>query len=247
MSSIFVDTPSLVRDLLKAIETCPVDRPFLFVDLEGINLSRHGSISIMQILIPATGVVYLVDVVTLKAEAFDTASDSGLTLKKVLESETIPKVFFDVRNDSDALFSHFVISLQCVVDIQLLELVTRPGQGRYLRSLSKCVEENAGLARTELRQWQSIKEAGKKLFAPDKGGSYEMFNARPLPATLVQYCVQDVLLMPKLVLKFSALLSDTKASKVAQETTRRIQESQSASYQSHGRHKAIGPQFQNMR
>lgn len=247
MSPIVVDTPSLVRQLIDAIEKCPVPQPFLFLDLEGIHLSRHGSISIIQMLIPATGVVYLVDVFTLQRRAFETASDSGVTLKKVLESEMIPKVFFDVRNDSDALFSSFHISLQCVVDIQLLEFVTRPVTGKYLRSLSKCIEESAGLSQAEIRQWQDIKQAGVKLFAPEKGGSFEVLNARPLPLALVQYCVQDVLLMPKLMLRYGALLSDIQASKVGHETVRRIEESQTASYQSHGSHKAIGPNFQHMR
>jgi hypothetical protein len=39
------------------------------------------------------------------SDAFSTAGTNGQTLKTILESETIPKVFFDVRNDSDALYS----------------------------------------------------------------------------------------------------------------------------------------------
>jgi exonuclease 3'-5' domain-containing protein 1 len=55
--------------------------------------------------------VYLIDVHTLGEEAFDTAGVGEITLKDILQDEEIPKVFFDVRNDSDALFSHFGIAL----------------------------------------------------------------------------------------------------------------------------------------
>jgi len=40
-------------------------------------------------------------------------------LKDILESATTPKVFFDIRNDSGALFAHFGIALQGVQDVQL--------------------------------------------------------------------------------------------------------------------------------
>lgn len=152
MISTFVDSLGALRALVQAIEESPVQPPFLFLDLEGINLSRHGSISILQLLIPATENVFIVDVHTLKGKAFETPSDTGLTLKEVLESNKIPKVFFDVRNDSDALLTHFQICLQCVVDIQLMQLVTRPYPGRYLRGLSKCIQEQAGLNWTVQRQ-----------------------------------------------------------------------------------------------
>jgi len=51
--------------------------------------------------------VYIIDVHVLKKKAFETPSATGLTLKAVLESDSVPKVFFDVRRDSDALFAHY--------------------------------------------------------------------------------------------------------------------------------------------
>jgi len=38
-------------------------------------------------------------------------SPKGTIAEVILESPDIPKVFFDVRNDSDALYSHFDVSL----------------------------------------------------------------------------------------------------------------------------------------
>jgi exonuclease 3'-5' domain-containing protein 1 len=46
----------------------------------------------------------LIDIHILGGKAFSTAGASGKTLKGILESDSIPKVFFNVRNDSDARF-----------------------------------------------------------------------------------------------------------------------------------------------
>ncbi|KUJ06812.1 uncharacterized protein LY89DRAFT_692169 [Mollisia scopiformis] len=103
----------------------------LYLDLEGNNLSRNGSVAFLTLLINTSSsldAIYLIDVHTLKSSAFCTPqSDSQVgppvsrTLKEILESPVIRKVLFDVRNDSDALYSHFGIKLQCVMDLQLME------------------------------------------------------------------------------------------------------------------------------
>jgi exonuclease 3'-5' domain-containing protein 1 len=70
VTSTFVDSLGAVCTLVQAIEESPVQPPFLFVDLEGINLSRHGSISILQIFVPALESIFIVDVHTLKGDTF---------------------------------------------------------------------------------------------------------------------------------------------------------------------------------
>ena len=52
-----------------------------------------------------------------------------------------------------------------MIDVQLLELATRPYPGKYLQGLSKCVEESTGLTLEERRQWQNVKEDGVNIFA----------------------------------------------------------------------------------
>jgi exonuclease 3'-5' domain-containing protein 1 len=92
----------------------------MYIDLEGVDLCREGSLSILTLLID-TGIptirVCLIDVYSLGAQAFDTTGIKAKTLKDILEDEKIPKVFFDVRNDSDALFTHFGVALQGVEDV----------------------------------------------------------------------------------------------------------------------------------
>jgi exonuclease 3'-5' domain-containing protein 1 len=75
--------------------------------LEGIALGYHGAISILPLYIALTKKTYLIDIHSLKEAAFSTTTNSGTSLKTVLESSTIYKVVFDICNDSDALLSLF--------------------------------------------------------------------------------------------------------------------------------------------
>ena len=76
----------------------------LYLVLEGNCLSRHGTISLITILIYPQRVVRIIDVLVLGKLAFTTASNNGKTLKSILEDPDIPKCAWDVRNDADALW-----------------------------------------------------------------------------------------------------------------------------------------------
>ena len=241
MSAIVVDSVKLVSELVDCIFQCPFQPPLIFVDLEGIQLSRHGSISIIQVLVPPSPKVYLVDVHTLSDKSFSSLGRRGSTLKSILESEEIPKIFFDVRRDSDALYSHFGIDLHCVIDLQLLEFTTRRVPGQFLQGLSKCISEDPGLSSDEALESKKIKDAGIRLFLPEKGGSYDVFNKRPLDPAIQNYCVLDALVMPKLLKTYASKLQSRLASQIHSATLSRIALSQSLNFDSRGQHMARGP------
>lgn len=44
---------------------------------------------------------------------------------------------------------------------------------------------------SEKQQWIEGKGKGKRLFGPELGGSYEVFNEGPLPEEIALYCTQD--------------------------------------------------------
>ena len=243
MSDNTVDTVDQVRILVEEIEKSQPQPPFIFIDIEGVNLSRNGSIAIMQVLVPPKKEVYLVDVHQLQALAFESPSKGGLTLKSILESEQIPKVFFDVRNDSDALYAHFQIKLKGIVDLQLLEFATRSFHSKFVNGLSKCISHNIALSGPESRKWYEVKEAGRQLFAPERGGRYEVFLERPLAPAIVEYCMQDVIWMPKLLLSYAGKLQPHLATQVHSETINRVLLSQSPTFNGKGQHMAIGPNF----
>ncbi|KAF2748621.1 hypothetical protein M011DRAFT_493481 [Sporormia fimetaria CBS 119925] len=239
-----IDTPSQVRELLGllTIRDKPNNQqslPILYLDLEGVNLCREGTISIITLLVaqPAKK-SYLIDVHTLGALAFSTPGSVGKTFKDILQDKTFTKVFFDVRNDSDALFAHFGVALKGVEDVQLMinsNRKTTEGR-RRLRSLDYCIRTYVAMPLIAEQIWGEAKYDGKQLFAPENGGSYQVFNQRPMSRTMQAYCVGDVQYLPELRRIFS---ERCRTELVAEETEKRVVESQSSNYQPNGPHKAL--------
>ncbi|KAJ6437093.1 zinc-regulated transporter 2 [Purpureocillium lavendulum] len=236
-----VDTVEAIAELVGLLEGLPTEPPSLYFDLEGVNLSRVGTVSILQLHILPSKQTYLIDIHSLHDKSFSTPGGNGCTLKKILELDTIPKVFFDVRNDSDALYSHFGIRLAGVQDLQLMELASRSFLRKNVNGLAKCIERDAPLSAEERANWIRIKEKGVRLFAPEKGGTYEVFNERPLPADIVLYCAQDVQILPRLWAQYYRKLSSGWKKKVLEASGDRVKLSQSATYNGKGRHMALAP------
>ncbi|KAJ6016555.1 exonuclease [Penicillium herquei] len=240
-SFLFIDTLDGLVELLEGLAKLPAWPPSLFIDLEGVNLSRHGTISILQIFVSSTKKTFLVDILALKDKAFSHSTSDGPTLRSILESPSISKVFFDVRNDSDALFSHYGIKLAGVQDLQLMELATRTFSKRLVNGLGKCIEHDAPMTISERARWKACKDGGRKLFAPELGGSYEVFIIRPLSSEIMQYCAQDVQLLPKLWHKYYQRMTPSWKQKVEEEVKSRIELSKSATYNGKGRRMALAP------
>jgi exonuclease 3'-5' domain-containing protein 1 len=237
----FINTHIALSDLVDTVIDLPTNPPSLYIDLEGVELSRHGTISILQLFASTLNCAYLIDIHTLRDEAFSTAGTKGHNLKWILESEAIPKVFFAVRNDSDALFHHFQISLAGIQDLQLMELATRTFSRRCVNGLSRCIERDAPMTTAEKLAWKAAKEKGLNLFAPERGGSYGVFNTRPLPEEIKVYCVQDVHLLPKLWSYYDRKMTMRWAERVNEASKDRVALSQGKYYNGKGRHMAMAP------
>lgn len=93
----------------------------------------------------------------------------------------------------------------------------------------------------EKSMWNAAKEAGKKLFALERGGRYEVFNDRRLAKDIVQYCVQDVQFLPRLWSRYRQRMSAPWAIKVQMATDAKIASYQSVDCKGHGKHKAMAP------
>jgi exonuclease 3'-5' domain-containing protein 1 len=239
--AVMVDTSATLKSLVDTLMSLERSSGSVYVDLEGVKLSRLGSISLIQILVPLSEQAFIVDVHTLGKTAFDTLGSEGKSLKNALESDKLKKYLFDVRNDSDALFALFGVRLAGAVDIQLLELASREGEKHVLCGLAKCIEQEQALPPRALEQWQRTKKEVVKMFDPKLGGTYEVFNVRPLPQDLVEYCVGDVDFLPLLAKIYQSRLDCHWLEKVRVETGKRLEESRSPKYQPHGRQKALGP------
>lgn len=222
--------------------------PTMYLDLEGVDLCREGSLSILTLLIDTgipIGRVCLIDVHVLGAQAFNTTGVKGKTLKDILQEERIPKVFFDVRNDSDALFTHFGVALQGVEDVQLMESATRvtTKSRKFLSGLAKCVEKNVLMlfGGGGLASWKLAKDKGERLFKAEHGGSFEVFNQRPIPEDIISYCVGDVFCLPELRDRFWKMRTNQWRNLVNEESKKRVAASHKSEYQPHGPDRAMAP------
>jgi exonuclease 3'-5' domain-containing protein 1 len=77
---------------------------------------------LITILVKPLGTVHLVDVTTLGRQAFEVTNSSGRSLRSVLESSDVIKVFFDIRNDSNAMCGLNGIKVQGIQDCSSLSL-----------------------------------------------------------------------------------------------------------------------------
>jgi exonuclease 3'-5' domain-containing protein 1 len=206
----------------------------VYLDLEGKNLSREGTLTLLTVLLHPSNTVYIIDVLTLGPSAFTVGTP---TLKSVLEDATIPKYIWDCRNDADALKAHFNVGLGGVLDIQLLENATRWRPKTYLGGLGKAVEYDLRpyVARSVLEGWVKDKKDGSDAMETDQ------FSARPMRPETVRYCVGDVEMLPRLREVYMRKITPDWLVKVKAESVRRVEEAHSAGYKPHGADKRIGP------
>jgi exonuclease 3'-5' domain-containing protein 1 len=241
MEAQMIHSPSALKTFIDDLPDCKGSVPSLYIDFEGNNLSRNGTLSLITILVEPRHTVHLVDITGLGEQAFQVAGSDQRTLRSIMESEEIVKVFFDIRNDSDALFGLFGIRVSGIEDIQLMELASRNFSKKYVNGLTKCIERDSTLPWGEKQDWRNGKEEGRRLFDPTLGGGYAVFDKRPLSPEITTYCVQDVAHMPALRELYRAKLCDAWWRKIQAETAARIELSQSISYNGKGLHMATGP------
>lgn len=216
----------------------------LYVDLEGQNLCRHGTLTLITILVHPQNTVAIVDVQTLGSTAFTTPStyptQPPKTLKSILEDPAIPKYLWDVRNDADALKALYDVGIAGVHDIQLLENATRYGSKTYLRGLNASVQRDLDLSYAEVSRWTKTKQQGA---AQMDSAAASIFSVRPLAPETVSYCVGDVEHLPRLWDTYMRRNSCTAArlNKVRQESANRVRQAHAAGYQPNGEDKKLGP------
>jgi len=165
------------------------------VDFEGVKLCRHGALCLVQItLSDDPRLVYVLDVHVLGKRAFAFQSPQGTCMKGVLEEQQIRKVWFDPRNDVDALYHQFGIMPRGIFDLQLAEVAERRGRGHnvnYVQGLHKCLTQCPALQSEQKVFADWINNLGKNLFEPQHGGSYEIFQQRPLNPFILIYAAHD--------------------------------------------------------
>lgn len=208
----------------------------LYLDLEGQNLSRHGSIALATILVHPHETIRIIDVSALGNSAFSTSSGER-TLKSILEDPNMPKYVWDVRNDADALWAHYRVGLAGVTDIQLLENASRPAHHDKFRlsSLGDAIQSDLNLGFVDRERWQRTKKDIVNLMPTG------VFSKRPLDAKTIQYCINDVERLPDLQAVYMKRITRAWLKRAGRETERRLIEARSPGYKPQSPKKAFGP------
>jgi exonuclease 3'-5' domain-containing protein 1 len=185
LKCVLVNDSSLLLHMIQDLEKCET----INVDFEGIDLCKTGTVCIGQFHVKGAKVVYILDFVQIK-NPFD---EHNGRLKTIMESNEYTKVFFDPRNDSDAIIHQYGVTMQNVLCLQLCEVASRRQNNlrvKFIIGLKKAMETHLkSSAKDEIVE---IKKAGLILFEPEHGGTYEVFRTRPLSDDILRYCVVDV-------------------------------------------------------
>ncbi|CAE8631289.1 unnamed protein product [Polarella glacialis] len=197
------------EDELRRLLQLLASEPLLCVDCEGADLSKgswrngqmqsdidvplHGRICLIQ-LGTSAGEAYAIDLLQLGQRAFE------LGLGKLLESEQPVKVVHDFRQDADALWHQFGVSVGGLFDCQLCDIFLRRLQGHktaYVQGSAKLLSAY-GVELGSVPGYglitQEKKQAIHERFSQDR----HLWERRPLPEDMLEYALQDVRPMPQL-------------------------------------------------
>jgi hypothetical protein len=114
---IFVDTESSLLDMIRDVNISLKMSNYINVDFEGVNLCKSGKICLGQFHVAGSSYVYIVDFVVLTNPFI--SHDSGL--QKIFSSSCV-KVFYDPRNDMDALTNILGVTARNCLCLQVVKL-----------------------------------------------------------------------------------------------------------------------------
>lgn len=211
-----IDTLGGVIQLLRRLEVtftgCAGHDVALAVDFEGVKLCRHGALCLVQLTISDDPtLVYVLDVHALGKKVFTLESPMGYSMKKILEDQSICKVWFDPRNDVDALYHQFDIMPRGIFDLQLAEVADRRSRGlivNYVQGLHRCLAQCNALQPEQKTFAERINDLGKSLYEPQFGGDYSVFQKRPLNPIILCYAAHDSRYMLELYDQYRSAISD---------------------------------------
>ncbi|KAI1770996.1 hypothetical protein F4818DRAFT_445646 [Hypoxylon cercidicola] len=130
----------------------PTKPPSIFLDAERFN---DGKITFLHLFIPSKNTIYRVQIDGPRSVDLSTKNSAGVSLTTILQSEPIPKVVFDVRGISKALFDQHNISLDGIRDLQLMELASRDFKQskKYVAGFAKCVDTDIPKSNEVRKRW----------------------------------------------------------------------------------------------
>lgn len=183
------------------------DKALVTLDIEGVELSRMGTIELISIGIELDNNL----VRTFIFDASSTSSGSSIyaaqiaVLKEVLESPDVVKIIHDCRQDSDALSAHLNIQLVNVFDTVVWNAVFNKSE--ELMNLNNTLEA-FGCAINENR------DPTKNIYKDNPN----FWATRPVTAHMIAYAAGDVSVLFELYRKMTQRAAEDPELRVLAET-----------------------------
>lgn len=179
MTVYWLDSPSRVRAACDFL----LNESTVAIDCEGLKLSKHGELCLVAIA-TLHGYIFLFDICSLGDSAFT------FGLRQLLESPKIRKVFQDARQDVDALYWQFGVSVASIWDTQIADAIHRWAQRQRVefvlglpKLMSKYCPKHAVAALV-----LDVKRVVNDQVNKEPG----LWRERPLRPALLEYAVIDV-------------------------------------------------------
>ena len=138
---IHVNSTGALTRFLEAIDRLPTVPPSLYVDGEW---SRGEGVKFLDILVEPRSTIYRIPIAG-QRDLFlmFMAASTGASLTSILESPSVPKVFFNARSLSYILWKCHAVWLSGIHELQLMELASRDPKcsKKYVAGLSECEEQ----------------------------------------------------------------------------------------------------------
>lgn len=107
-ATVVVDTKEALEDFLINVGRAPKYVAEMYLDLEGDNHDKNGTLSTVQFTLAGMpNIMFILDVCTLGERLFHHVATNGKSVKGIVEDPKVPKVLFDVRQDSTAMYGQY--------------------------------------------------------------------------------------------------------------------------------------------
>lgn len=242
-----IDTVSNLKNFLSGLRELDMDPVPLFVEFKGRDVSCEGSLSIISIFVRPENKIYLINMHAIdNDDVFSIEDSTGTTLESIFECPVLRKAVFDVRGASNVLFHQHGITLDGIVDIQLMELATRDGSREFVRGLATCVRNDSPLSAEEKLRWQESNEFRKMIFCPEADGCLtEQYMETTLHTEIKDHCAYSLVVLSRLYDVYNARLEQgaTKfwKTEIRSVTKARINDTKKEEFDVYDRENAYGP------
>jgi exonuclease 3'-5' domain-containing protein 1 len=126
------------------------------------------------------------------------------------------------------------------VDIQVLQSFENDSpDDRFVKGLEKALQRYPGLSDNERSEADRVKKNGIGLFAPERGGSYEVWVQRPLCQELLEYASLDVRHLHGMAKVWGAEIGSERRQRVIEAANIRMENARNAKTVIKGRERAI--------